>query len=354
MYSLEDLGWGPFFDQQLDDYERRDFVPARVAEELRGAYRLISAAGDLLGAVPGRLMHEAAARDEYPAAGDWVLVRPLPGEDRGTIVRTLDRRTKLSRQSAGESTGEQVLAANVDTVFVVSSLNREFNLRRIERYLAAVWQSGAQPVVLLNKSDLCPDRAMFVTEVEAIAPATPVHAVSAAEGDGVDAVWRYLVPGRTAVFVGSSGVGKSTIINRLLDRPVLATAGIRDDDKGRHTTTSRQMLLVPGGGVIIDTPGLKVLALWDGGGLGQAFADVDSLADACVFRDCRHELEPGCAVRAAVTEGLLDEDRVRSYRKLERERNYAARWQDWSLQQAEKKKWKLIQRQHRQRGRVNW
>jgi len=299
------------------------------------------------------MLHTAAGRDDLPATGDWVLARVLPGEDRALVVELLERRTKLSRKEAGERTGEQLLAANVDVVFLVASLNRELNLRRIERYLTAIWESGAQPVIALNKADLAEDVEGLIADVEAIAPGVPVHVTSAETGDGVQELAGRLGPGVTAVFVGSSGVGKSSLINCIIGGEAQTVAGIRQDDKGRHTTTSRQMLVLPGRGVIIDTPGLRELQLWTNeSGASMAFSDVETFARDCRFSDCTHEREPGCAVRAALEAERLDEERVRSYRKLERERMYIARKHDQMLQIEEKKRWKQIHKDYRQRMRM--
>ncbi len=351
MYTLEDLGWSAHFQQQLEQLNPAGAAPVRVAEELKGAYRVVTPSGIVPAIVPGRLLHRASGRDDLPAVGDWVLAGRLPGEDRMLVVDLLDRRTKLSRQQAGEKTGEQILAANVDAVVLVASLNKELNLRRIERYLTAVWESGARPVIALNKSDLADDAARLLDDVEAIAPAVPVLATSAVTGDGVDEIASHLRMGETAVFVGSSGVGKSSLINRITGEDSQVVNDIRAaDDRGRHTTTSRQMLVLPGRGVIIDTPGLRELQLWDGGnGASSVFADIEELAAACAFSDCRHEAEPGCAVRAAIDEESLDEDRFSSYRKLERERMYIARKHDRSLQIEETRRWKQIHKENRRR-----
>jgi len=352
--TLEDLGWDAYFQQQLNEDTDPSLLPARIAEELKGAYRILSPSGVRPALLSGRLRHSALAREDLPASGDWVLARPLPGEERAVIERLLRRRTRLSRQQAGEKTGQQLLAANIDIVFLVASLNREFNPRRIERYLTAIWESGARPVIVLNKADLSPQPEREQAEAEAIAPGVPVQLASAASGQGVGALATHLARGETAVFAGSSGVGKSSLINRLTGTDSQVIRDIRDSDgRGRHTTTTRQMLVLPGRGVIIDTPGLRELQLWDaGGGASRTFADIDELAGDCAFSDCRHEREPGCAVRAAVAEERLDEARLRSYHKLEREQQHIARKHDQALDLQEKRKWKLVQKANRQRQRV--
>lgn len=352
MFRLEDLGWGSFFQQPLNSETPCDLIPARVAEEMKGAYRVCTENGPLTATVSGRLRHEALAREALPAAGDWVMVSAIPGEASAIIHRVLERRTKLSRKVAGERTDEQILAANVDTVFVVAALNRDFNPRRLERYLTAVWESGARPVVVLNKADLCDDAERYVRETEDIAPGVQVLATSTLTGMGMEDLVAVMKPGMSAVFVGSSGVGKSSLINHMQGEDALTVRSIRDDGKGRHTTTSRQLIVLAGGGVVIDTPGLRELGLWDADqGLDRAFADIGSLAGECVFRDCRHTGEPGCAVREAIDEGTLPEERFESYRKLEREREFMARRQDKALELAEKKRWKRIHMDNRQRMR---
>jgi ribosome biogenesis GTPase / thiamine phosphate phosphatase len=358
VFRLEDLGWGPFFQQQLNSGDEPGLVPARVTEELKGAYRAVAEAGEFAATTSGRLRHEALSRGALPAAGDWVLVARI---DAGSAViqRVLERRTKLSRKTAsgaerrsGGRTEEQILAANVDTVFVVAALNRDYNPRRLERYLAAVWESGARPVVVLNKADLHGEVRRMVREAEALSAGVEVIASSSLTGEGIDDIRAALKPGESAVLVGSSGVGKSSLINCLLDEDTLTVRGIRSDGRGRHTTTSRQLLMLPWGGIVIDTPGLRELTLWDvDDGLDRAFADIGSLARECAFRDCRHAEEPGCAVREAVAEGALPEERFAGYRKLEREREFMARRQDKALDIAEKKRWKRIHVANRQRMR---
>jgi len=353
LYSLEDLGWSPFFDQQAKELPDDGLVPMRVAEEQRGAYVLWSPDGTFEAVIPGRMLHKAEGRDDLPAVGDWLLARRLPGERRAVVEHLLQRRSALSRKVAGGRTDEQIMAANIDLACVVASLNLELNLRRLERYLAVTWDSGATPVLVLNKADLCDDRDAILRNVEAVAPGVEVFLTSATTGAGIEALRSTLTPSRTAVFVGSSGVGKSSIINRLLEREAQDVSGVRGDDKGRHTTTVRQMLVVPGGAVIIDTPGLRELQLWDAGeGVGQAFTDVEDLAEGCGFRDCGHSSEPDCAVQGAIDGGTLGRERLESYRKLQREQTFIAGKKDERLRAEGQKKWKQIAKDSRKRSKA--
>jgi ribosome biogenesis GTPase len=343
-FELAALGWGAPFEQAFAPFAAEGLAPARVAVVHSGLYRLYSEQGELLAEVSGRLRHQASSKRDLPAVGDWVAIRPRPGEARGTIHAVLPRRSLFSRKAAGAETEEQVLAANVDTVFLVTGLDGDYNPRRVERYLVTAWDSGADPVVLLSKSDLCEDASARVAEIEAGAPGVPVHAVSSRRGDGLAALRAYLSPGRTVALLGSSGAGKSTLINALLGEERLRTREVRlADSRGRHTTTWRELIPLPGGGLVIDTPGLRELSLWEvGEGLPATFEDVEALASGCGFKDCRHKAEPRCAVLAAVAGGELPAERLESWRKLQVERRFLELKQDQRAQLEQKRKWRVI------------
>jgi ribosome biogenesis GTPase / thiamine phosphate phosphatase len=338
---LVELGWRDVFAEAFTQYANR-CLPARVALEHQHIYRVYTAEGESLARVRGRLRHQAERREAFPAVGDWIALTPgAPGED-ASIESVLPRTSRFSRKVAGELTEEQVVAANIDTVFLVSGLDRDFNLRRIERYLTTAWDGGARPVILLNKADLVESIDAVVREVEGIASGVPIHAISARSTMGMDDLSCYLGLGQTVAFLGSTGVGKSTLINRLLGVDRQRTREVREkDQRGRHTTTHRELLILPSGGLLIDTPGMREIQLWEGR-LADAFADVQALAAACHFRDCQHEQEPRCAVRAAADEGRLAPERLESYRKLQRELAAQARRQDEFAQIAQKRKWKAI------------
>jgi ribosome biogenesis GTPase len=353
--NLSDLGWDSFFEDHLKEIKRDGYAPARIAREDRQAYLAFSEFGELIARVSGRMRHSAGSRADLPAVGDWVVIAPRPGESRATIHAVLPRKSKFCRKVAWVKTEEQVLASNIDTVFLVAGLDRDFNLRRLERYLTLALESGARPVVVLNKADLCKDVESHVADAESVAFGVPVHAVSALEQDGLDSLRGYVGTGATVALLGSSGVGKSTLTNSFLGTDLLKVGAVREDDsRGRHITTSRQLVVIPGGGVIIDTPGMRELQLWaDEKSLGGSFEDIEELAARCRFSDCRHQSEPGCAVKAAIEEGDLDEGRFRSYVKLQKEIKFLAIRKDQRARLDERAKWKQIAKWSRQRKKHN-
>jgi ribosome biogenesis GTPase len=332
-------------------------VTGRVVLEHTHIYRVATAEGEVLARVSGRLRHTAAGRADFPGVGDWVAVGPAAHAGDARILAVLPRRSRFSRRAAGDPTEEQIVAANIDTVFLVAGLDGDFNPRRIERYLLVGIESGASPVIVLNKADMAEDPEALAASVRALAAATPVHVVSCRRPESLEVLRQYLSGGTTGALLGSSGVGKSTIVNRLVGHDLLRTQDVRESDgRGRHTSTARQLVLLPGTGVLIDTPGMRELQLWDAAeSIPSAFADIDALAGACRFRDCRHQQEPGCAVRAAVAAGDLSAGRFGSYQKLQAEQAHQSKQLDRRAQMDEKRRTKAatkaLQKRLNQRDR---
>jgi ribosome biogenesis GTPase len=352
--SLHRLGWNAHFENLFVHHRSRGLEPARVSREDRGRYGVLDERGARSAELAGRLRHEARTRAEWPAVGDWVALRPGAASS-AVIDAVLPRSSAFTRKVAGEATEEQVIAANVDTVFLVSGLDLDFNPRRIERYLAAAWDSGAEPVVVLNKADLVDDLESRLAEVTAVAPGAAVVTLSALAGEGLEALAPWLAPGRTVALLGSSGVGKSTLVNALLGEARQETGGVREaDSRGRHTTTHRELVPLPGGALLLDTPGMRELQLWgDEEGLDGAFPELAGIAARCRFRDCRHESEPGCAVLAALESGELDEARLESWRKLQKELLWLASRQDARARADLAAKWKAIHKSMRDHPKAN-
>lgn len=350
--GLTPYGWSDALQHEFEPYADQGLVPARVLVQQRNLYRLVTGDGEIEGRISGRFAHEALDGG-YPVTGDWVAVELKA--DVAVIAHILPRATAFTRMAAGTAKDRQVVAANVDTALLAASLNADLNLRRLERYLATAYESGAAPVILLTKADACDDPDPLIAEVEAIAVGVPVLAVSVRTGQGLPELSALLAPGKTAVLLGSSGVGKSTLVNALAGAELMATKAIREDDaRGRHTTTHRELILLPSGALILDTPGMRELALWDAeAGVAAAFADttaeVELLAQGCRFRDCAHEREPGCAVQAALADGSLDAERWRSFQKLQRELAHTVRKEDPLAASAERKRWAALHKAGRAR-----
>ncbi len=352
--TLIELGWNEFFQAQRNQFDDNELVAARVSLQQKKQYRVLTEAGEYDALILGKLRHKAESMADFPVIGDWVLVKVNP-DDKAIIHYILPRRTKISRDTTTRKgrqqiADEQVLVANVDIIFLVTALNEELNLRRIERYLTVIWDSGAQPVLILNKADLCDNVDEVVELIQEIAMGVDVHVMNALDNDGVAALHAHLSEGKTAALLGSSGVGKSTIINRILGHEKFKVADIGDfKDKGRHTTTHRELVLLDSGGILIDNPGIRSIQIWDGEeGLTKSFEDIEELSQYCRFNDCKHLNEPDCAVLAAVDTGELDADRYDSYLKLQGELNYRARKENWVTRQNTKKRWKTIAKTRRQ------
>lgn len=344
---IEALGWDAYFEAVWKERELLNCVPARVVSQQRGLWRVAGDFKECWAEASGKLRKGSEEGGDWPAVGDWVAAEILSGQANAIIHRVLPRRSRFARKAAGKAMAEQVIAANIDMALIVAGLDGDFNLRRIERYLAQCWESGARPAIVLNKADICPEPGKVVAEIERVAMGTPVFLVSAKAGEGLDALEAHFRKWETMVMLGSSGVGKSTLVNHFLREERQRTHSVRESDsRGRHTTSSGELLMLRGGAMIIDTPGLRELQLWNAAeGMSETFREIDQLTEECRFSDCHHGNEPGCAVQAALASGIIDTGRWENWKKLQREHDFLLRKTDPKARHAEKKRIKVIMRQ---------
>jgi ribosome biogenesis GTPase len=342
--QLTELGWSSFFESYFEEYRSLGYCAMRIVRVNKGKYLACNEMGEFSCEVTGKFNYQAGGKDSYPTVGDWVVTSVVNNEQKAMIHAILPRKSAFSRKAAGQSSDEQVIAANIDTVFIVTGLDQNFSLRRIERFLSLAWESKAVPVVLLNKSDLCVEPEVRKGEVESIALGVDVCMISARMQSGMAVLNNHIKTGKTIAFIGSSGVGKSTIINALLGTNRLEVNEVSElGSRGRHTTSFRELIILPSGGMVIDTPGMREIQVWgDETGLKQAFDDIEELSKTCRFKDCAHEKEPGCAVQEAIINGSLDSKRKDSYLKLKREFAYLSDRQTMKASAIEKAHWKNI------------
>lgn len=345
--DLKQLGFNAFFQKQFEQCKYTNISIGRICAEYKESYRIFSEYGELSAIISGKFRNSCTKREDFPAVGDWVLFNHIQNEGKAIIQEILQRKSKFSRKVAGNETQEQIIASNVDFAFIVCALNYDFNPRRIERYLSMVWQSSATPVIILSKADLCPNVEEKIVEVENIAFAVEIHAVNNISKEGIDVLNKYFNNNQTVVLLGSSGVGKSTLINNLANANIMKVNELRNNvDKGRHTTSHKQMIILPNGGMIIDTPGLRELQLWDAQeGISNTFNDIEEIAQYCKFNNCTHNNEPGCAVQKAIKDDLLEAKRLENYLKVRKEQEYLTSRQSQSAAKIEKDKWKVIHKE---------
>lgn len=350
MYNFIQLGWNEFFEKQFQAYKNQRLVPARVAAENKQRYILFTEGGEMTGEVTGKLLYSSETSAELPKTGDWVTVAIFEKEKKAIIHTVLERKSKLSRNAADRKTEEQIIATNIDLVFVVQGLDNNFNLRRLERYVVSILESRAEPIIVLNKIDLVEEPAVIKEKVKEIIPGVQIILTNAIKGIGITNIKNILKVGQTGVFTGSSGVGKSSIINFLLGEQILRTNEVSNSvHKGKHTTARREMLIIPGGGIVIDTPGMREFQLWKAeSGLNKIFDDIESIALKCRFTDCTHTSEKGCAVINALEEGIINQEKLNSYRKLQKEMDYLEEKQSKSAFLRRKEKEKKLHREIRQ------
>lgn len=354
--SLENIGYNSHFAAAFSAYLNKGLHPARIVLEGRSDFRVLSEYGEISAVLTGKFHYASDGGSDFPVIGDWVAANILDeSPKRAVICAILPRKSAFSRKEAGPRIKQQLVAANIDTVFITMGLDGDFSLRRVERYLAMAWESGAYPVILLTKTDLCEDVPGSIADVNRVAPSVPVCAVSAKLETGMDQLEPYLTPGQTIAFIGSSGVGKSTLINYLIGEEAQKVNDVRlSDSRGRHTTTNRKILITPSGVLVVDTPGMRELQLWNASdGMSETFSDIEEISDGCRFTDCRHESEPGCAVRRAVDEGILDPKRLENYHKMVKEMKYLELKQESSSEYVERIKWKQIHKEikHLKKGK---
>lgn len=355
--NLDDWGWHGFFAASFADLiNAAHLLPGRILAEYQGLYRVLTASGETLAEIAGKLRHRSDSREALPAVGDWVALQMAAEMERGRIEAVLPRRSQFIRKSTGGRSEAQVVAANVDTLFLVSALNQDLNFRRLERYLTLAWESGARPVIVLSKADLSTITDELKAEVESLSMGVEVVVISAHTGAGLNQLEPWLKPGQTVALLGSSGVGKSTLVNTLAGESLQHVQTIREDDsKGRHTTTHRQLFRLPSGVLMLDTPGMRELQLWQASeGLDASFADLSELAAACRYRNCQHAGESGCAIASALDQGELDPARYASYLKLQREEAWIARRSDKAAQASQRRRWKQIGIQARENMRQKY
>lgn len=343
---INELGWNTALQEEWNTIALTEWTAGRVITLSHELFKVMTNNGEWIGSLPGSYNYDATF--DYPAVGDWVAIEQLPGESRGLIRHVMKRRSQFVRHGAGLETKAQVVASNIDFAFLVMSCNDDFNIRRLERYLVSSWDSGAQPVVVLTKSDLIDEQMRLNMElkVNEAAFGVPLIFVSNQTGEGISDLQELVQPNFTAALLGSSGVGKSTLVNSLLNADKMKTNTIREDDsKGKHTTTHRELIVLPSGGIVVDTPGMRELHLWsrdESDGVSKSFSDIESLFSSCKFNDCRHQTEPGCAVKAALEEGTLSQPRYNSYLKLQRELAYVKKKEVEKAHILEKKKTQTI------------